>query len=172
MIPTRYYVTTTYDLLLIQNLRLDLSNREYEDSTPLLYNKKIILPDLDPDTRVKIIKSANDIRQDKTMIVITPEHIIGQSFLSNPTNNDTIDNGARCRAFIVKLIEYHDNKMAKDPGRNKFLCSFNDDQYQEILAYNGIIRHIEKDHDDLDIWKFKRITVHAGPILSHHHNYK
>jgi len=67
-------------------------------------------------------------------MVIAPEDMIGRSFLSNPTDNGTIDNGERHRAFIVRAIEDHDNNMAKDPARIKFLCSFNNDQYQEILA--------------------------------------
>ena len=41
--------------------------------------------------------------------------------------------------------------MAKDPARTNCLRSFNDDQYQEILAYNGIIRHIEIYLDDPDV---------------------
>ena len=61
--------------------------------------------------------------------------------------------------------------MAKDPARINFLCSFNNDQYQEILAYNDITRHIKKDHDDPDVWKFKCITAYEGTILPHQHNY-
>ena len=62
--------------------------------------------------------------------------------------------------------------MAKDPACTKFLCSFNDDQYQENIAYNDIIRHIERNHDDLDVWKFKRITAHEYPIIHNQPNYK
>ena len=79
---------------------------------------------------------------------------------------------SRYCAFIVKAIVDHDNKMAKDPTRTKILCSFNDDQYQEILAYNNIIRQIEKDRDDPDVWKFQHITAHESPLLQHHRNYK
>ena len=63
-------------------------------------------------------------------------------------------------------------KKAESPARTKFLCSFNNDQYQEILAYNDIIRHIQKDHNDIDVWKFKRMTAHEGPILPYQYNYK
>jgi len=124
------------------NLRLDLSNGEYKDKTHTSSKEKVSIPNLDHDTYMKIIKSANDLRKDKTMMFIAPEDMIGRSFLSNPTDNVTIDNGERHRAFIVREIEDHDNKMAKDPARIKFLCSFNNNQYQEILAYNNIIRHI------------------------------
>ena len=63
------------------------------------------------------------------MMVIVPEDTIGWSFLSNPTDNRNIDNGERHRAFILKEIEDHDNNMAKDPSRTKFLYSFNNYQY-------------------------------------------
>ena len=43
-------------------------------------------------------------------MVIAPENMAGRSFLSNSTDNETIDNGERHRAFIVKAIEDHDNK--------------------------------------------------------------
>ena len=49
---------------------------------------------------------------------------------------------------------------------------FNDDQYPEILAYNDIIIHIDKDHDDPDVCKLKRITAHEGPILPNKNNHK
>ena len=49
-------------------------------------------------------------RQDKTIMVISPEHMVGRSFLSNPTDNRTIDNRERPHAFIVKSIEDHDSK--------------------------------------------------------------
>ena len=154
------------------NLRLELSDGEYKDRAHNLSKGKVGISNLDHDTYVEIIEPANDLRQDKKMMVIAPEDMVRKSFLSKPTHNGTIDSRERHRAFIIKEIEEHDNKIAKDPARIKFLCSFNNDQYQEILAYNDIIRHIEKDHDDLDVWKFKRITSHEGPILPHQHNYK
>ena len=60
-----------------QNPRLVLSDEEYEVSIHLLFNEKITLPDLDPDTCVEIIKYVNDLRQDKIMMVIVPEDMIG-----------------------------------------------------------------------------------------------
>ena len=54
----------------------------------------------------------------------------------------------------------------------KFLCSFNDNYYEEIYAYNDIIRHVEKDNNDPDIWKFKQIIAHEGTLERNHLNYK
>ena len=47
------------------------------------------------------------------MMVIVPENMIGRSLLSNPTDDETIDNGEIHHTFIVKVIEYHDNKWIK-----------------------------------------------------------
>ena len=86
-------------------LRLDLSDGENKDSTPPLSNERLILPDLDPDTCIKIIKFANNFRQDKIMVFISPENMIGRLSLSRLTENDTIANGERHRDFIVKKLK-------------------------------------------------------------------
>ena len=75
------------------NLRLDWSDGEYKDRTHIYKKEQVTLPDLEYDTYVEIIKSANYLRQDKTMMVIAPENMVGRSFLSNTTDNETSDNG-------------------------------------------------------------------------------
>ena len=62
--------------------------------------------------------------------------------------------------------------MAKDTTHIKCICSFNYDQYQEIVASNDIIRNVEKDHNAHDLWKCKRTTVRKVSIFPHHHKYK
>ena len=57
------------------NLRLDISDGEYKDRTHTLLKEK--------DTYVEIIKSANNLRQEKTMMVISPEDMVGRSFLDS-----------------------------------------------------------------------------------------
>ena len=148
------------------------SDGDYKFSTHTLSDDRIILHYLDLDTYVEIIKPSNDLRQYKTMMVIAPEDIIGWSFLSNPTDNGTIENGERHRAFVVKAIEDLDNEIAKYSACIKLICSFNDNQCQEIIAYNDIIRRIETDHDNTGVWECKRSTVYEGPLLPHRHNYK
>ena len=62
------------------------------------------------------------------MKFIAPEDIIGQSFLSIPIDNGTIDNSERHHYFIAKVIKDHNNNMNKDLARIKFLCYFNDNR--------------------------------------------
>ena len=53
-----------------------------------------------------------------------------------------------------------------------FLCSFNNDQYEDIMSYNDIIDHIEKNEDYSGVWKLRRITAHEGPLQPTHPDYK
>ena len=82
------------------------------------------------------------------MMVMHPEDLIGRTFLSEP-----MDNGERHRGRIVKAITEHKKDIANNPDRIKFLCSFNNDEYEDILAYHDIIDHIEKEYEDPTVWK-------------------
>jgi hypothetical protein len=63
-------------------------------------------------------------------------------------------------------------KMTSKVTRIKFLCSINDDTFEEVMAYNDIISYIESEEENNTIWKFKRITAHEGPITRRHSNWK
>ena len=128
------------------NLRLDLFDGEKAD--------------------VDVIKSVKSVNQDQ-MMVIKPEDMVGRTFLT-----DALDNGERHRAHIVKAIEDHQENIEAHPERIKFLCSFNNKQYEEILSYNDIIDRIEKEDNDPDVWKLRRITAHEGPLSPTHPSYK
>ena len=101
------------------------------------------------------------------MMMITSQYIIGRTFLCQPR-----DSGERNRARVVESISDHDNHLESNPERITFLCSFNDEQCEKIYAYNDIIRHIKKDNDNPDIWKFKHTTAHEVPLKNNHPNYK
>ena len=40
------------------------------------------------------------------------------------------------------MIDYHETKVAQDPGHTQLICSVNDDQYEDIISYNVIINNI------------------------------
>ena len=40
-----------------------------------------------------------------------------------------------------------------NPDHMKFLCSVNDNAYEEMLSYNEIFHHIEKDNNTDIIWQ-------------------
>ena len=57
---------------------------------------------------------------------------------------------------IVKIIDDHETKAAQELGHTQFICSINDDQYEEIMSQNGIINLIAIQGDEDIVGKFKR----------------
>ena len=100
-------------------------------------------------------------------MVMHPEDLIGRTFLSEP-----MDNGERHSGRIVKAITEHKRDIANNPDRIKFLCSFNNDGDEDILACHDIINRIEKEYEDPTVWKLQSITAHEGPLQQTHPNYK
>ena len=82
------------------------------------------------------------------MPIIHASDLVGRSFLMK-----TNDNGEKLRAQVVEAVQIYDDKLKDDPDHIKFVCSVNDDKYEEILSYNEILQHIEKDAEV--VWSFK-----------------
>ena len=102
------------------------------------------------------------------MPVFHPSDLVGRTFLMDPQ-----EDGQRHRARIGSAIEVHDGETADNPTRIEFLCSINDDESEELIAYNDILNYIERDaSEETTIWKFKRITAHEGPFPRKHPSWK
>jgi hypothetical protein len=102
------------------------------------------------------------------MMVIKPEDLIGRTFLTA-----TKEDGQRFRAHIVEAVDAHRQSVHDNPAHIKFKCSINNDEYEEIMAYNDIIQRIEQEDDeDTIVWKYRRINTHEGPLNRTHPNYK
>ena len=97
------------------------------------------------------------------MPIFDPTDLVGRTFLMDPQ-----ENGERCRTKILEALVESEEQLAKHPDRIKFVCSVNDDMYEEILTYNEILEYIakneEQDDDQAIVWKFKRIAGHQGPL--------
>ena len=98
--------------------------------------------------------------------LVDTSDLIGRTFLTEQ------EDGQKHRARIVAAIEEHGNNVEKNPGRMKFVCSVNDDKYEEIMTYNEIMNHIEQSEEDAIVWKFKRIIGHEGPLSNTHAMWK
>ena len=57
------------------------------------------------------------------------------------------------RARIVQALEEHDDKLENNADRIKFKVSINNDEYEEILTYNQVLDHIQRDEDTEIVWK-------------------
>jgi hypothetical protein len=100
------------------------------------------------------------------LVYIDSEELIGRTFLTQ-----TREDGQRFRACIVKAVEEHDLDTEEDPSRIQFLCSMNNDAFEEVVSYNEILQFLEKDNAEDNVWKSKRITSHEGPLTKGHHNW-
>jgi hypothetical protein len=124
------------------NTRTDLDNGE---QTP-------------PKTFMNSVKGAN-IGQAQ-LKYIDPTKLVGRTFLTPPPPQE---DGQRFCARSARAIEEHEDDLEGDSERIKFLCSINDDTFEEVMAYNDIVNFIESEEENDAIWKFKRITAHKGP---------
>jgi hypothetical protein len=141
-----------------------------EDTKKIIYRSRLRAADKDPNKRIDPPATPPEVvtqhfvdgidgERTQELPEFNPEDLIGRTFLKLPE-----DNGERFRAKILEAIVDNDAQLAKDPAMVKFRCSINDDQYEEIFAYNQILEHLEKDQEADGIWKFKDIIGHQGPL--------
>ena len=75
-------------------------------------------------------------RRSTTWRFFHPEELVGRTFLL-----DRPEDGQKHRAKIVRAIEDHENDVSKEPDKVKFLCTVNDEEYEEIVSYNVLAEH-------------------------------
>ena len=79
---------------------------------------------------------------------LPPEEMPGRSFLMPPQ-----EDGIRVRAKILKRIRSTKEELKKNPELIKSQCKVNNN-YEEVVACNDIVDHIEEDQTWDGIWKF------------------
>jgi hypothetical protein len=103
--------------------------------------------------------------------------LIGRTYLGLPE-----EDGRKLRMRIIKAIEYHKEALKtklneiKTSGHIKFLVNSDDNKCNEIISYNELLDHLQRneiDSNDLDegMMRLKAITSHEGPLTSKHPNY-
>ena len=101
------------------------------------------------------------------MPTIDPHDLVGRTFLL-PEQED----GQRFRARIVKALNDHDSELSTQPECIQFLCSANDGAFEEILSYSELMDSLESQEDgEGNVWKFRQITGHQGPLTHHDKDY-
>jgi hypothetical protein len=82
---------------------------------------------------------------------------------------DSKENGQRFRARVVRAVVDKEEELKKGLDYMKFICKVPNSTVDEIFTYNDILDHIEKYKNDIDsdteqLYKFRRITAHQGPL--------
>jgi hypothetical protein len=108
----------------------------------------------------------------RRMATIDPKDLIGRTFLK-----DTDKDGQRFRARVVRVLVEKEEDLKKGPEYMKFICEVPNSNVDEILTYNEILDHIEKDNNEIEndteqLYKFRCITAHQGPLRSSDKDYK
>jgi hypothetical protein len=141
---------------------------------PLSPNKQVDPPsgkDYQPPPIIKLrfkesdqVMDENGERQTRfyQLPLVDTSDWIGRTFLT------ARDHGQKHRARIVAAIEDHNANTEKKLERMRFVCSVNDDKYEEIMTYNQIMDHIEQLEEDAIVWRFKQIAGHEGPLTKNH----
>jgi hypothetical protein len=150
------------------------------------HDKNLRLDPLEPgDVATPIIKSRHDSVDDGEILplmpVIDPSELIGRTFLMDK------EDGQRHCALILNVIDEeeickcigeHERELFWQHGHIQFVCSVNNDEYEEILSYNELMDYIEKNkqqHQDKDsngFWNIKRIVGQEGPFRASDPEYK
>jgi len=151
-----------------QNLRVDPLGGEPPSFTKLSHDPVTQMP-FDPggqDPNSPITKE--DETSSSQLPTFHPSDLVGHTFLLDPQ-----EDSQRFHVRIVQAIEEQDAKIHGHPDHFKFICSINDDQYEEILTYNEILNYVEQQNDDgIKVWKFRCILAHEGPLKPSDPTYK
>ena len=75
--------------------------------------------------------------------------------------------GLRFRAKVSEVLDDFESEIENNPTRKKFRLKVGEDEYEEIMTYNEVLRHIEsqnRNDEEPMMWKFKQIVGHQGPL--------
>ena len=100
------------------------------------------------------------------MPIVHPEELVWRSFSMQT------DTGQLQHIKIVEALEDHQQHLSNHPPNIQFKCSVNYDEYEEVMSYNQILDHLNKDTDKPIVWKFKNIIAHQRPLDPKHKDYK
>jgi hypothetical protein len=110
---------------------------------------------------------AGERKAPSNMPIIDPHDLVGRMFLL-PHQED----GQHFRAHIVKALNDYESDLGTQPDRIHFLCLAKDGEFEEILSYSELMDSLESQEDgEGNMWKFRRITGHQGPLLHYNKDY-
>ena len=122
---------------------------------------------------IVFVRSRQDNSQSATkpMAEYNPDDLIGRTFLL-PKN----EQGERLRATIKRKVietsklldDQHDNAIDKI----NFHLDVGQGRAEAIMSYVQILDHLDQQEQQEELYKFRAITGHQGPLLQQDENYK
>ena len=137
----------TFKLLTLDTKKVIYSSEVRSAENPKARNLRADSLGMEPPT--KYLKTRSDVSPENDTeatnsaagggpVVFDPDDLVGRTFLMNPE-----EDGQQHRARIVRSIDDHASDLKREPAHIKFVCSVNDDQYEEVLSYAEVLNHIE-----------------------------
>jgi hypothetical protein len=114
--------------------------------------------------------SSDDNTEDTTFQKVTPENLKPKDLVGRTILLDQ-DDGTKLRAKILKFVNNSKDDDIKNSQALKFLISMGKDKHEELLSYQQILDHINKDMEDTRKWNFREILAHQGPLTKEHPDY-
>ena len=166
-----------------------LTQKLFDDDTKKILYRSAVRPSdsADPNKRlvsdggessqtpkpIVFVRSRQDNSQSVTKPVAeyNPDDLIGRTFLL-PKN----EQGERLRATIKRKVietskvldDQHDNAIDKI----NFHLDVGQGRAEAIMSYVQILDHLDQQEQQEDLYKFRVITCHQGPLLPQDENYK
>ena len=91
------------------------------------------------------------------MLKLTPEQIIGYSFLLPPDENKE-----KFQPKMLSQIAKKNGKLETRPELIKLNCIIHNDKH-DVVGYNQVVDFIKDDQTLGGVWKYKAILDHQGP---------
>ena len=98
--------------------------------------------------------------------------IVDYSDLINRTFLHPDGEGEIRRTRIVEALDNQDAEREANPEYRKYRCVVDETGHEEVLTYNELLDHLEKDSKTEHVWKFRRIIGHEGPLRPGDKGYK
>ena len=134
--------------------------------TPILRQEdgtyKVVL--LDDDGNPKVDSNGNYIYIDG----INPADLQGRTFKKR------LDDGRLLlRARIVDSIDTLEDQQNTNKALVQFKIKYDRDDVEDIMTYNDVMNYIHRDtlEEEGQLWKFRDILSHRGPLTHRDHNY-